>query len=353
MQVKKKISTFQKKILISKPTALGDVMITLPMATLLKKMDPSCHIVFLGRQYTRDLIEQYQDVDQFLDWETLKALPDEAAAAQLAQFQIDICIHITPDKHIMRLVKLANIPIRIGSRRRWYGWQYCNRRMSIRRKNIPLHEAQIDLQMLWPLGGKRVYSLHELSQNYRFNAIPALPTALDEQLDPKKFRLILHPKSHGQLKGYAWTWPLDYFTQLIHLLPRDQFQVIVTGSEEEGQQLRAAGFFSEPGMVDFCGKLTVRQLLRCIQQVDGLIAASTGPLHLAAALGIHALGLFPPMRPFNSLRWGPIGRCAEALEPIIDCSTLHPPAQCHCMDSLLPQQIFEVVQQWHCKRLLK
>jgi heptosyltransferase-3 len=326
-------------------------MIALPMTTLLKKIDPSCHITFLGRKYTGDLIDQYQDVDQFLDWEAYKALPDSLAAAQFAEKQFDICLHITPDKHIMRLMHLARIPVRIGTSRRWQGLLYCNRWMSIKRNKVPLHEAQIDMQMLWLLGGKRVYSLLELAQNYRFKALPPLPATLQHQLDINKFRLIVHPKSHGQLKGHGWNWSLEHFTQLIRMLPTDTFQVIVTGSEEEGKQLRADGFFSEKGVIDFCGKLSIPELLQCIKQADGLIAASTGPLHLAAALDVATLGLFPPMRPYNTLRWGPVGKRAEALEPIFDCSSAHAPAQCHCIDTISPNEVYEVVMRWLTARM--
>lgn len=336
----------QKRILISKPTALGDVMVALPMATLLKKMDPTCHITFLARNYTRDLIEHYQDVDQFLDWEALKDLPDDTAAQQLAQHNIDICLHITPNKQIMRLTKLANMPVRIGTMRRWYGLLYCNRWMSITRKNVPLHEAQLDLQMLWLLGGKRIYSLHEIAHNYRFKSLPALPPEVQTQLDPNRFRLLIQPRTQGQVQGHAWNWTLNAFTQLIRQLPVDQFQVIITGSAAEGKFLREEGFFSEPGLLDLCGKLTIAELLQCISQANGMIAASTGPMHLAAALGSPVLGLFPPMRPYNTLRWGPVGLRAEALEPLRDCSTLHRPAQCRCIELITPAQVCEVVQRW-------
>ncbi len=347
MKTKKIITISQKRILISKPTALGDVMVALPMATLLKKMDPTCHISFLGRKYTRDLIEHYQDVDQFLDWEELKDLPDDAAAKQLAQHNIDVCLHITPNKHIMRIAKLAKIPVRIGTLRRWYGLLYCNHWMSIRRKNALLHEAQLDLQMLGLLGGKRIYSLHELAQNYRFKTLPALPRVVQEQLDPKRFRLFIQPRTHGQLQGHAWNWSLGHFTQLIRQLPVDQFQVLITGGAAEGKFLREEGFFSEPGMLDLCGKLTIAELLHCLRQGNGLISASTGPMHFAAALGIPVLGLFPPMRPYNSLRWGPVGQRAEALEPLWDCSAIHRPAQCNCIESITPDQVYEVVQRWN------
>jgi ADP-heptose:LPS heptosyltransferase len=46
---------------------------------------------------------------------------------------------------------------------------------------------------------------------------------------------------------------------------------------------------------------------------DGVVAASTGPLHLAALAGTRALGLFSPQRPIHPGRWAPIGPHADVV----------------------------------------
>jgi ADP-heptose:LPS heptosyltransferase len=53
--------------------------------------------------------------------------------------------------------------------------------------------------------------------------------------------------------------------------------------------------------------------MRFIQQADGRLACSTGPLHIPAAVGNRALGLYPGARPQNPVRWGPIGIRAETI----------------------------------------
>lgn len=45
-----------------------------------------------------------------------------------------------------------------------------------------------------------------------------------------------------------------------------------------------------------------------------MVASGTGPLHLAAALGINAIGLFPTIRPIHPGRWQPIGMKAHFFE---------------------------------------
>jgi heptosyltransferase III len=64
---------------------------------------------------------------------------------------------------------------------------------------------------------------------------------------------------------------------------------------------------------DVTGTTSLAELLALIDASDGFIAASTGPLHCAAALGVPTLGLFSPRRPIHPGRWAPIGARAELL----------------------------------------
>ena len=57
---------------ISRTDSLGDVILTLPMTYLLKSNFPGSTVSFLGRSYTRDIIECCEYVDCFLDWDEIK-----------------------------------------------------------------------------------------------------------------------------------------------------------------------------------------------------------------------------------------------------------------------------------------
>jgi ADP-heptose:LPS heptosyltransferase len=61
-------------------------------------------------------------------------------------------------------------------------------------------------------------------------------------------------------------------------------------------------------VTDLTGKLSLDELIAFLAHADGIVAASTGPLHIAAALGVTAVGLFPPTRPMHSGRWAPVGK---------------------------------------------
>jgi ADP-heptose:LPS heptosyltransferase len=84
------------------------------------------------------------------------------------------------------------------------------------------------------------------------------------------------------------------------------------------------------------GKLTLKQLIGFIQAADGLIAASTGPLHIAAAMGKIALGIYPPIRPMHPGRWAPVGPKSAYLVENKTCSKCRKTNRCECMESIQP-----------------
>jgi ADP-heptose:LPS heptosyltransferase len=64
-------------------------------------------------------------------------------------------------------------------------------------------------------------------------------------------------------------------------------------------------------ITDITGLMSLTKFISFINEIDGILAASTKPLHIAAALGKVAIGLFAPMRPIHPGRWVPVGVKAD------------------------------------------
>jgi ADP-heptose:LPS heptosyltransferase len=315
-----------RTIIISRTDAIGDVVLTLPMAGVLKQVWPDTRILFLGRSYTREVIGASTHIDGFLDWDEWKKLPPPDAARAMAATHADTIIHVFPDKHIAALAKRARIKERIGTTNRIYHWWTCNRLVRLSRRHSPLHEAQLNLQLLKPLDVKTGYSPDEIGHYFGLTRLTPLPAEIAGEVDPHRFNLVLHPKSRGS----AREWGLDNFRGLIRLLPQDQFKIFITGTAAEGEGVQS--LFSEfPFLINLTGRLSLGELMSFLSRADGLVAASTGPLHLAAALGIHALGIYPPIRPMHPGRWAPIGPKSKVFVKEGECEDCRKSANCHCM----------------------
>ena len=202
----------------------------------------------------------------------------------------------------MRWATGAGIGLRIATSGRWHSWLYCNRRIGMSRKRSDLHEAQLNFKLLSPLAISEIPSLQDLA------ASAILPVPIPSQNVKKELdkthqgkRVILHA-----LGVSGVDWPLASFLQLGELLASKNFDVIFTGTESDGLILRKHLSVSDR-FHDVTGKFTLQELIEFTGQCQALVACSTGPLHIAAALGITTLGLFSPRRPIHPGRWAPLG----------------------------------------------
>jgi ADP-heptose:LPS heptosyltransferase len=80
----------------------------------------------------------------------------------------------------------------------------------------------------------------------------------------------------------------------------------VTGTAKERESLESLPW-SNKQVEDWTGRLTVEELMGGLGHAGLCVAASTGPLHLASALGTPVVGLFGGEAPFWPERWRPLG----------------------------------------------
>ncbi|MBS1643725.1 MAG: glycosyltransferase family 9 protein [Bacteroidetes bacterium] len=322
-----------KRILISRCDAIGDVVLTLPLAAILKQRFPNVVIGFLGRSYTKAVIECCAAVDVFVDLNDF--LQAENGANKECQIW-DAIIHVFPRADIARKALQLRIPWRIGTRSRAYNWLYCNKRIVLSRKHSDLHEAQLNTKLLAPFGIQQGFSKEQLGALFAFTAIPELARQFRALLSPGKRHIILHPKSQGS----AREWGLEHFEALIKLLPQEQYQVFISGTKAEGELMRDFLLRVKHLVTDITGLMDLSQFIAFIHAADALVAASTGPLHLAAALGRKAIGIYPPIRPMHPGRWAPLGPLAVALVLPDSCTACRADAStCSCIQGISPETV--------------
>jgi ADP-heptose:LPS heptosyltransferase len=321
-------------ILLSRIDAIGDVVLSLPVAGILKNLYPECKIYFLGQTYTKEIIESSEHIDFFLDWDEIKKLHIHKQVSYFKSLNISIAIHIYPNFFISALMLLAGTPIRIGTSRRWYHLIFCNKKVSFSRWSSNLHETQLNLKLLIPFGLKKNLPFEKLSN---LNGIkpPSLPKEIESQLDPNRFNIILHPKS----KGHGKEWGVENYARLAGLLEPSKFKIFVTGTISEKKEIHQEILSKYSEVVDLVGNLTLNELIGFVSKADAIVASGTGPLHLAAATGIHAIGLYPPVRPVFSRRWAPVGFNAKAFEAKKICVKCKTTTKCECLRLLSPETI--------------
>lgn len=308
------------------------------MAGLIKKYYPQCTVLFLGRSYTKDIVALSEHVDDFINYDDIEKLDRKLQSQFLRKYKADIFLHVFPKKQIADLAKAAGIPLRVGTTNRMYHWITCNKLIKLSRKNSPLHESQLNLKLLSFLNIETSLGLNEVISLYGFARVPQVSNEFNSLIDPTKYNLILHPKS----KGSAKEWGLGNFEKLIKLLPEEKFKVFISGTEQDGKLMQEF-LKRNKTVIDLTGKLSLQQFIAFINGCDSLVAASTGPLHIAAALNKKAIGLFSPKRPIHPGRWMPIGEDAHVLVFDEKCERCAKKQDCDCITKIEPEKIIQLL----------
>jgi ADP-heptose:LPS heptosyltransferase len=238
---------------------------------------------------------------------------------------------------VAQWAKAAGIPRRIGTSHRWWHWTTCNERVTFSRKRSALHEAQLNIRLLAPFGIPMPTTVEELVPHIGLQATSPTP-AVEALLRPGLRNIILHP-----LLGSGVGWGLHNYRSLIAALDPQRYHVILTGTAAEAARYRPELPVQAAHVSDAGGQLSLPALIALIARCDALVAASTGPLHLAAALGVRTIGLFSMRRPIFPARWRPIGADAHALVHDPACTRCASGATCDCIQRISPDRVLALL----------
>jgi len=289
-----------RKILIVRTDRIGDVLLTLPMATAVRSNDPSAEISMMVRSYTREIVEGCADVKNVVlvdDAGRLK--PIWSTVREIRRGNYDIAFLVFPRLRLAMVLLLAGVKVRVGSGYRWYSF-LLNRRVYEHRKSGNKHEAEYNLTLLEAAGyavpqqPRPKFRVDERNVSYVHNLRREL------RIGPGDRLAILHPGSGGSARD----WPPGRFSELATRLNQAGVRVAVTGSAEESALVSRVA--QGAGVVPLAGKLTLGQLAAFIAAADLFVSNSTGPLHIAAAVGTPVICFYPPSRHLGVGRWGPL-----------------------------------------------
>jgi len=132
---------------------------------------------------------------------------------------------------------------------------------------------------------------------------------------PERFAVVA-PGARWETKK----WPADFFRSVIASLARREpglkFLLAGTRDEAEDAELILAGCKGLP-VASVCGKTSVGELLETIRLSSLMICNDSGPMHIAAALGVPVAAMFGPTDPALT---GPYCEKKSVFVPEIACN---------------------------------
>ncbi|HSE91783.1 MAG TPA: lipopolysaccharide heptosyltransferase I [Methylomirabilota bacterium] len=308
-------------VVIVKLSSIGDVVHALPVAATLRARLPGARITWLCERREAVVLVGHPAIDEIVvadtrGWRRARGLDAMRAVAsgfvalarQLRSGRFDVALDLQGLLKSGLLTACTRAPLRIG-----FESSRCRERVNAlftNRRVLPpesaRHVADQYLALLEPLG------VAGPVREFRLPCDPAAEAAIDDVfsaagLKPRNRVVVLNPGAARADKR----WPVERFRSLgARLATEAGAQVIVVWGPGEASAARAiAG--PAGGRVLLAPPTDIHQLIAVLRRASLLVAADTGPLHLAAAIGTPCVGLYGPTR---AERNGPYGSGHRALE---------------------------------------
>jgi heptosyltransferase III len=338
-----------ERILLVRTDRLGDVILTLPMIGVLRKQYPHAAISMLLQHYTGEIVQGHRELAGILWYDgDGRPVPFFAMLRSIRAHRFDAVVVARPTPRLAWLMFLARIPVRIGTGYRAYSFLF-NSRVFEHRKDARRHELEYNLNLLLALGVRAealkdpvVYGLRVSPEDEKSarDVLARRGLSLDHPF------AVIHPGTGGS----AREWQIGNLSELGRRICRQKkMAVVVTGNAAERSLAETLAGQIGSGSVSVAGELTMKQLAAVLERARIWIGHSTGPLHLAVALGTPVVGLYPQMIPMSPRRWGPYTPMSRVHVPDrpADCTKCEDGklGHCPCMDTITVNEVFRSVNE--------
>ncbi|GJL56318.1 MAG: lipopolysaccharide heptosyltransferase I [Nitrospirales bacterium] len=285
-----------KRILLLKPSSLGDIVHALPTLASLRRRYPLARITWLIKEEWAELLEGNPDVDEIIPVNfRLRYWP--SLVRRVRQGKYDMVIDLQGLFRTGLLAGLSGASERVGfaAGREASPWFYTQRvklplPMDRAWRLLDMHAVDRNLAIARYLGAETdtpTFRLPDIEDDRR-----SIRQQLDEAGVKMDDRLIaLAPLSREDIKN----WPLDRYVDLTHKLVQwPNCKVVVLGSSAQHWIMEKFSRVTKEQCIDMVGTLRLRQIGSLMREVDVLIANDSAPVHLAVAVGVPVVGLYGP-----------------------------------------------------------
>jgi heptosyltransferase-1 len=305
------------RIALIKLSSLGDVVHALPVAATLKAARPQARLTWIVERREAAVLEGHPALDEIVvvdtrAWRRVRrpgaartALTEmRALRRRLKAARFEVAVDLQGLMKSGTIAWATGAPQRIGFHRGWgrepLGALFTNRHVTP--PASARHVVEQYLALLEPLG------ITERRLEFHLPVAPAAQTRLDQWLasaglKPQQRLVVLNPGAGRPDKR----WPIGHFATLAARLGQEAgAHVVVAWGPGEERQARAivAGSAAAGPRAVLAPATSLHELIALLRRASVMVAADTGPLHLAAALGTPCVGLYGPT---SAARNGPYG----------------------------------------------
>jgi lipopolysaccharide heptosyltransferase I len=340
-----------RRIVLIKPSALGDIVHSLPVLTALRQRFAGAHIAWVVNRLYEPLLRDHPHLDAVIPFERAFRNPLAAAAKfagllhRLRQARFDLSIDLQGLLRTGVMCRATGARARLGlqSAREGARWFYTHVADDIDGVDHAVDRYWRAAEMLGAGAGDKRFVL---------------------PLDPAcrawaRTLLAEHPRPWLAVGvGARWLtkrWPPQHFAALTqHALDAFGGSAIFVGAPDEAALAEQTATQLRGRSLNLAGRTSLPQLAALLAEIDVMLANDTGPLHLAVALGR------PVVAPYTCTvvaRTGPYGQAHHAVATGVWCagSCLKRCDRLDCMRELTPERLRPILHNllstWQHNRL--
>ena len=165
---------------------------------------------------------------------------------------------------------------------------------------------------------------------------------LEHGVKPEDFVVVIHP---GSFEEYI-RWSLSGFAEVgAKIMKRFEAKVVILGGPKEGMLVSKVAAMMPKKPIKATG-FTLSQTVSLIKRAGLFVGNSTGPMHIAAALGVSVVAIFGNTHPLDSYKkWGPYGEGHSVVHKGAACKNCEP-GDCRsylCMEAIKVDDVLSAV----------
>jgi lipopolysaccharide heptosyltransferase I len=328
-----------RHILIVKPSALGDIIHSLPFLHALKRGFPDAKIDWVAAHGLHTFLEGHQLIDklwvikkdQWKDMGRLFLSLREIMALKkgLAQARYDVCIDLSGLFRSGVITWFSKAGVKLGFKESDEGSPlfYTHKIHG----SMDIHAIDRYLKIAELMG----CPVDEIV--YPFAPYDPSPAILKEL--PEAY-IVMSPSAGKP----ANRWHARKFGELAARLPLPS---VIISSAAEADIAEETVRYSRGKAISIAGRTGIKDLLGVIGKAGFFVCNDTGPMHMAAALNIPVFAIFGPANP---IRTGPYGSIHTVIQKKLPCSPCYARQPCtkfkfQCMEDLSVEDVYGIIHQ--------
>jgi lipopolysaccharide heptosyltransferase II len=303
-----------RRICLIKPSALGDIVQTLPLLPILRERFPLARISWVVASQFADLLVGHPYLDEVIPfhrkggmWSFLRLL------AQLNQQSFDLVFDLQGLLRTGVMTWATRAPVRVGLETAREGANLaCHFSLPDTSRHVPAHLRTWRVAQALGLGHHRPETILPISDEDRAWAARRL-----SGLSPR--RLVIHAGAQWETKR----WPTGPFAFVAAKAFRAfTLSPVLVGTKGEldivnNLEREIRKFVPAVRMANLAGETTLKQLAAVLEQADVVLSNDSGPMHMAAGLGRPVVAVFTCTSPVRS---GPPGNQHALVSTQLPCA---------------------------------